>query len=171
MLLAALVAGIVGLFLPFVEVKTPILKLGFTAYDLTFKLDKAHKLVDTKLPALAKRRLKRLSSAQEDLQLALEASRFAAFAFVPAVLLGVLGFIGLVRRQVGRFIGLLSVLLGLTSIGLWVGLRLGTQYAMEEAELGRTTVMLALGAHLLIVVGGLAVIAGLGALFSPDESG
>lgn len=168
MLLAALVAGIAGLFLPFVEVHTPIVRVGFTAFDLTFKMDRAHKLVDTKLPALAKRRLKRVTSAQEDLRLALEASRFAAVAFVPAILLGVLGVIGLLRKHVGRFLGALGLLLGLVSIAAWIGLRMGVQYAMEEAELGRTTVELALGANLLLVVGGIAVLAGLGALFAPD---
>jgi hypothetical protein len=168
MLLAALVAGIAGTFLPFVEVHTPILRVGFTAFDLTFKMERTHKLVDTKLPAMAKRRLKKFTSAQEDLQLALEASRFAAFAFIPAVLLGVLGAIGLFRRHVGRFIGAISLLLGLASVATWIGLRMGVQYAVEEADLGKTTVGLAIGANLVLVVGGIAILAGLGALFAPD---
>jgi hypothetical protein len=173
MLLAALAAGIAGLFLPFVEVKAPIasreITLGFTAFDLTFGMERSHKLIDTKLPALAKKRFKRFSSSQEDLQLVLEASRFAAFAFLPAVLLGVMGLIGLLRKRVGRLIGALAVPLGLVSIGTWIGLRYGMEYAAKEADLGKVTVSQGVGAHMLLVVGGLAVIAGLGALFQPDD--
>jgi uncharacterized membrane protein len=169
MLLAALVAGVAGLFLPFVEIKGPI-TLGFTAFDLSFGMERSHKLIDTKLPALAKKKLKRVSSAQEDLQLVLEASRFAAAAFIPAVLLGLFGVIGLLRKRVGRLIGLLAVPLGLASIGLWFGLRYAIQYAAQEAELPKQiAVNLGLGAHALLAVGGIAVIAGLGALFNPDD--
>jgi hypothetical protein len=167
MLLAACVAGIVGLFLPFVEVKGPI-ALGFTAFDLSFGMEKSHKIVDAKIPAIMKRRMKRMRSAQEDLQLVLEVSRFAALAFIPAVLLGALGVAGTLRRRVGRVIGGFALPLGLLSIGTWIGLRIGMQYAVEEAELGKTTVNMGFGGHALLIVGGLAVIAGLGALVKPD---
>ena len=62
----------------------------------------------------------------------------------------------------------LGLLLGLGSIAAWLGLRFALQYAAEEAELGKAEVGMELGAHALIVLGGLAVIAGLGALIRPD---
>jgi hypothetical protein len=43
------------------------------------------------------------------------------------------------------------------------------QYAAAEADLGKVEVSLQLGAHALLVIGGLGLLAGFGALIKPDR--
>jgi len=172
MLLAAMVAAVFGAFLPLIDIKYGRLTLGLTAMDLSFGMDKTRALAEKeipKLPSVLNKRLQNTRSNQEDLKLVLDASRWAALAFVPGVLLGVLGVVGLIRRRVGRVSGVFALLLGLGSIAAWLGLRFGLAYAEQEADLGKVVVSLQVGAHLLLVVGGIAVLAGLGALFQPDQ--
>jgi hypothetical protein len=167
--LAAGVAAVIGMFLPLIEIKHKPITLGFTAVDLSFGMETTRSLAVKELPKLLDRKLRRVRSAQEDLQLVLDASKWAVLAFVPGMLLGLFGAIGVLRKRVGRVLGVLALLLGLGSIGAWIGLRMGLAYAAEEAEMGKVAVALQLGAHALIVVGGLGVLAGLGALFQPDQ--
>lgn len=172
-LLAAMVAAIFGAFLPMIDVKYGRITLGLTAMDLSFGMDKTRSLAEKelpKLPNLVEKRLRGARSNQEDLRLVLEASRWAALAFAPGILLGVLGAVGLVRKRVGRVIGVFALLLGLGSIIAWLGLRFGLAYAEQEADLGKVVVVLQVGSHLLLVVGGLGVLAGLGALLKPDRA-
>ncbi|MBA2541277.1 MAG: hypothetical protein H0V17_16670 [Deltaproteobacteria bacterium] len=169
MFLAAGVAAVFGMFLPLIEIKHKPVTLGFTAVELSFGMDTTRALAVKELPRLLDRKLKRVRSAQEDLQLVLEASKWAILAFAPGILLFVFGAIGLLRKRVGRVLGVLAFLLGLGSIGAWIGLRMGLAYAAEEVEMGTVAVALQVGAHSLLVIGGLGVLAGLGALFQPDR--
>jgi len=168
MLLAAGVAGVMGLFLPLVQLERGKLVVGFTAKDLSFGMERTRAVIDKQLPRLVEKRLSRLHETREDLQLVLDASRWAAGAFVPGILLGLLGAVGAIRKRAGRWLGALAVPLGLASIGAWFGLRYAMQVAAEEAGLGKIEVGLQLGAHALLVIGGLGLIAGLGALIQPD---
>jgi hypothetical protein len=169
MLLAAGVAGVIGLFLPLVEVRHGPVVMGFTAFDLSFGMDKTRSLLDTQLPKFAEKRLpSNVRIARDDARLIAEASQGAALAFAPAMLMAVFAIIGFLRKRFGRILGLGAFVLGLGSIGAWIGLRYVIQYALEEAALKRTTVNLQLGAHLLLVIGGLGVLAGLGALVKPE---
>jgi hypothetical protein len=173
MLLAAMVAAVFGAFLPMVDIKYGRITLGLTAMDLSFGMDKTRTLAEKELPRLPNvldKRLKNVRSDQEDLRLVLEASKWAGLAFVPGVVLGVIGAVGLIRRRVGRVSGVFALLLGLGSIIAWLGLRFGLAYAEQEADLGKVSVTLQVGAHLLLVVGGIGVLAGLGALFKPDRA-
>jgi hypothetical protein len=169
MLLIAGVAGVIGLFLPLVEVRHGPIVVGFTAKQLSFGMDQTHSILDAKLPRFAERRLPTdVRTMREDARLVADASRGAALAFAPAALLAVLGIVGFARRRFGRIFGALAVLLGLSSIGAWVGLRYVLQYALEEAAFKRTTVALQLGEHALLVIGALGVLAGIGALARPE---
>lgn len=179
MVLIAGIAGLIGLFLPLVEVRHGPIALGFSAKQLSFGMETEHALLDAELPAVAKRLLPRrgkvaslaadLRSTRRDVRLVADASRGAALAFAPAALMLALAAIGLLRRGFGRLSGALALLLGLASIGAWLGLRYVIRYALDEGAWERTTVTLQLGGHLLLVAGALSALAGLGALFSPDR--
>jgi hypothetical protein len=176
LLAVAFVATIIGAFVPMVAIKYGRVTLGLTAMDLSFGMDKTRAVAEKELPKLPKvigkrleSRLDSLRSDQTDLQLVLEASKWAMAAFIPGLLLGLLGGIAIARRKLGRVIGVLSIPLGLASIGAWFGLRFAMQYAAAEADLGKVEVALQLGAHALLVIGGLGLLAGLGALIKPDR--
>lgn len=180
MLLAAGVAGVIGLFLPLVEVKHGPFVVSFTAKQLSFGLDNAHSFLDTvetaqgildkRLPKLGKRIPGDVRTYREDARMVAEASRGAALAFAPAAIMFLLGALGLLRKQFGRISGALALLLGLSSIAAWIGLRFVMQYALEEVALKRTTVAMQIGAHVLLVIGALGVLAGIGALVQPETS-
>ncbi len=172
LLVVAFVASVVGAFLPMVDIQYGRIAMGLTAYDLSFKMDRTRSLAETQLPRLPKvinKRLDNVRSNQSDLALVLEASRWAIAAFIPGVLLGLLGVIGLLRRRVGRVIGALAIPLGLGSIAAWFGLRYALEYAAAEADLGNVHVALQVGAHALLAIGGLGLIVGFGALVRPDR--
>lgn len=173
----AFVASIIGAFVPMVDIKYGRMALGLTAMDLSFGMDKTRALADKEIPKLPKMigkrldsRLDSLRSDQGDLQLVLEASKWAVAAFIPGLLLGLLGGVAIARRKMGRVLGALAVPLGLASIAGWFGLRYAMQYAAAEADLGKVEVALQVGAHALLVIGGLGVLAGFGALIKPDQA-
>jgi hypothetical protein len=170
MMIVAGLIGFAGMFLPLVEVRHGPIVLGFSAKDLSFGMDRTHSLLDKEIPKFAERRLPAdLRGAREDARLVAEASRGAALAFVPAALMTLLGAIGYARRRFGRILGACAFLLGLSSIGAWIGLRFAIRYALEEIALERTTVGLQLGAHTLLAIGGLGLLAGIGALAQPER--
>jgi hypothetical protein len=74
------------------------------------------------------------------------------------VLLGILGVIGLLRRRVGRVLGIFAIPLGLASIAGWLGLRYALQFAAEEADLGKVSVTLQVGTHALLAIGALGLV-------------
>jgi hypothetical protein len=177
MLVAAGIAGVFGLFLPLVEVKHRAIVVSYSAKQLSFGMDNAHKLLDSyeaaqgvldkRAPRLGKKIPGDLRYGEQDARMVADASRGAALAFAPAAILLVLGAIGLVRKQLGRISGGLALLLGLSSIGAWIGLKMVLDYALEEVALKRTTVAMQIGAHMLLVIGALGAIAGIGALVKP----
>jgi len=168
MLLAGLVGGVMGMFLPFVHVRRAPLALGLSAYELSFKMERTRAVVEKQIPGFLDRRLGSVRDARDDLREVLEYSRWAALAFVPAILLGVLGAIGVVRRRVGRVLGALALPLGGMSVAGWFALRYGIAYGVEEAGISKLEVTMQLGAHVLLVIGGLGVVAAIGALVQPD---
>jgi len=169
LLLAAGLAGVIGMFLPLIEIKHGPIVMGLTAGQLSFGMDKTHSLLERQLPSFAEKRLPGgVRSARDDARLVAEASRGAALAFVPAAVMAVLGMIGLLRQRFGRVLGGAALLLGISSLAGWLGLRYVIGYALEEVALKRTTVALQLGAHMLLVIAALGVLGGIGALFRPE---
>jgi hypothetical protein len=168
LLLAAGVAGVIGVFLPMVQLSRGPLVVGYTATDLSFGLEKTHAVANKRLPRFVAKRMTRVVDTQSDLRDVLDAAKWAAAAFVPGILLGLFGAIGVARRRVGRVLGALSLVLGAASLAAWFGLRYAMQYAAEEADLGKIHVDLQIGAHALLAIGMIGVIAALGALISPD---
>lgn len=174
-MLAAGVAAVIGLFLPFVHVRRAPIGLSFSAKDLSFGLGKTRTIVEKEMPAIERRlpkivdkRLGSVHSAQDDLTTVLEASKWSALAFLPGALLGLLGAIATWRRRAGRSVGAPAVLFGLISIAGWFGMRWAMGFAVEEAEIDKLEVTMEFGAHFLLGIGVLGAIAGIGALIKPD---
>lgn len=168
LLIAAGLAGFIGLFLPMVEVTRGPFRVSLSAKQLSFGLDTAHRWLDTVEEArdtanrfkIAKRATERLLAGEEDVRLVADASRGAALAYAPAALLFIVGAVGALRKRVGRIAGALAVLLGLGSIGSWIGLRFVLRYALDDMALEHTSVAMQIGAHLLLAVGALGVLGG-----------
>lgn len=176
MLIAAGVAAVFGLFLPFIHITRGPVSIGFNAKDLTFGMAKTRAVVEKQLPGftqkplpnVAEHQISRVRDAQEDLHTALDYSKYAAYAFLPGLILGLLGGIALWRKRAGRLLGLMALPFGIVSVGAWFGLRYAIVYAVEEADISKLEVTMQLGGHALLVIGVLGVVAGFGALLQPD---
>jgi hypothetical protein len=173
LVIVAGVLGLVGLFSPLMQTYTKskygAVTFDLTAYELTFGLEKAHKYLDRDLPFGAERLIPPdIKSARSDVRLVGEASRGAAGLFVPALVLLLVGGIGLFYGRFGRALGALSVLFGVLSVGAFFGLRYGIDYGMKEAGLQHTTVVTLSGSYVLLVIGLLGIAGGIGALVKPQ---
>jgi hypothetical protein len=172
MLIAAGLAAVAGLFLPLIVIQRGPVRVGLTAMELSFHLDKTRALLDKEfqIPPIADRRIPAdWKDARDDARTAADASRGAAAAFLPGLLIGALAAIALLRGKVGRFSGALALLLGLASAGAWIGLRFVIRYAIDEIELKKTELAMSYGGWCLLGIGILGVLAGIGALARPDK--
>ena len=168
-----LIAGIIGVFAmfrPLVGVGRAPLRIQLSAYELSFGMDRTHRLLDTKLPRIAEKRLRAdWIETRDDIKLVADASKHAALAFIPAGLILLLGAFTTWRKRTGRIEGAIAILLGLASIAAWIGLRYGVWYgAQEEPVLARSHLELKWAAHVLLVAGVLAIFAGVQALRRVD---
>lgn len=161
---------LLGAFLPLIEVHhARVPPVALTARELTFGLERMHKLIERQLPGVVEAHIPAyIREARDDIRTVAEASRYAVLLFIPGALVLALGIAGLYRRRVGRITGALAVVLGLASIAQWFVLRFGIDYGLEEAELKRTQVALEIGAHALFAGGLAAVALGIAILLRPD---
>ncbi len=160
-------AGIGGFFRPFASahVEQPSVTVELTAYQLVkgIKFKELVKQVENvehsgRSRVDADRLAKELEEGTPSI-----AGGAAVLVYVPAALLALLGAIAVARGKLGRFGGLVSLLLGAISSAVWALLYI----ASHEAK--QATVLLGIGAHLLLVAGLAGVLAGLGAIISPDR--
>jgi hypothetical protein len=164
LVLLAGIVGVIGFFLPFVDVHTTEARFGKhpSAFELVRRLDGLDAMTQdlTKL-GIGDADAKRMATqAHEQLETARTA---ASVIYAPAVLLALLGAICGARRRMGRFAGLLALILGAVSAAVW-----GVFYYVASGDPHRSATM-GLGANLLLACGAAAVIAGLGALILPDR--
>jgi hypothetical protein len=166
------VVGFIGLFTPLLEIRHGIVGVELSAKQLTFGFEDAHALLQRELPmAIEKRLPASMRSGRDDVRLIAEASKHAALLYVPAVLLMLLGAIGLAtRKPFNRVFAAVALLFGLASIAAFVGLRVGLHAGLEEAMFKRTTVELLNGAFLLLIAGIGGTFAGIGALVKPERA-
>lgn len=162
--------GLVGLFVPLLEIRHGIVAVELSAKELTFGFKGTHALLQKELPQIIEKRLPAsIRSGRDDARLIAQASKHAALMYIPAALLLALGLFGLfTKRPFGRGFGALALLFGLASIAAFIGLRVGLRYGLEEAMFKRTTVELLNGAYLLFIAGLGGVVAGIGALVKPE---
>ena len=167
------VVGVVGLFVPVLEIRHDVVAIELTAKELTFGFKGTHALLARNLPAILEKRLPAsIRSGRDDARQIAQVSRHAALMYIPAGLLLLLGLVGLSsKRPFGRGLGAIALVFGLASIAAYFGLRAGIRYGLEEAMFKRTTVNLLNGAFLLLVAGLGGTAAGIGALVRPERRG
>jgi hypothetical protein len=168
-----LLVGVVGataVFAPMLEVKRGRVPLELSARQLSFGLERPYQWVERDLPAGAERYLPaRLRSARSDARDVAEVTRYAAAAYVPSAMLALWGLVGVLRRRFGRVLAGLTVLTALVQAGAWVALYIGLGIARRESGIPGLELGLQFGMHVLLVVAGLALVAGLGGLARPDR--
>ena len=164
LVLLAGIAGITGFFLPFVNVHTRDARFG--RHPSAFELVRRIETLDSMTQGLTALGIAPPDARQsaEQAHAALETARTAASViYAPAVLLALLGIVCGLRRRMGRLAGFLALVLGAASAAVWAVFH---YVASSDPHHGAT---LGLGAHLLLACGAAGVIAGLGALLSPDR--
>jgi hypothetical protein len=168
-----LIAGILGVlavFQPMISIGRGPVKVELSAYELSFGLGKSRKLIDAKIPSIAKKHIPPdILQTKDDIKLVSDATKGAALAYVPALVLLLLGAFTVWRKRTWRPLGALAILMGLISIAAWFGIRYGVAYGIEEEPaLARLHLQPIFGAHVLFVCGALALLGGLKALLNRD---
>jgi hypothetical protein len=161
MLLIAGIIGTLAMFQPMMSLGRGPLKIKTSAYELSFGLDRIHKVVDRKLPGFAEQRVPAdIRETRDDIKLVVHASRAAALAYVPAILILLLGGFAVWRKRTHLAVALGVLPLALASIGAWFGARYGVTYGREEEPaLARLHFQLEWAAHVLLVVGVVVIVA------------
>lgn len=155
-------AGLAGFFLPMAKfTDASNTTTSFSALDIMRGGGNAHAVVG-KAEAVgeeyAKKMTERLEAQVETGIMALKGV-IAGF-FVPALLLTILGGVGVARGKFGRLGGVFALVLGLVSAAIWGIFFLG---AKDDASY-----KLGLGLHALLIAGLGGLVGGLGALIKPD---
>lgn len=160
--------GVLAMFQPLMKIGRYKLRTEVSAYDLSFGLEKTHKALNAKLPFLIDRRIPPdVKQAREDIKVVMDASKFAALAFIPAGVLLLIGSIAMLRKRLNKPLAALCVLFGLASAAAYVGLKYGIAYGeQEEPIIKRVSIELLIGAKVLVAGGIASVIAGLATLFT-----
>lgn len=168
-LFAIALIGIVGAFLPLIQIRSHGIPMDVTPKELSFGFEKAHKVIDYKLPAFAEKRLPAdIKSTRDDIRLVGQAMKWAMALFIPIALMMLFAVLAQWKGRLTRGSAVIVVLLGGISAASWFVLRYALDYGLEEIALKRTTVVLAPGAHFLLVAGIGAVVVGLLGVLRPE---
>lgn len=161
--LLAGVAGIIGFFTPLIEYRTPDGRLSgdASAFQLARSVDNLGDIsAQGQSLGLSREDSQRIAKVFHD---GLNAYRGVAIAyFAPAGLLALLGILLLLRDRMGRFSGLVALMLGGACCAVF-GLFWQADQSSRDASAS-----LGLGLYLLLGAGLGGVLAGLGALVTPD---
>lgn len=170
-LFAIALIGIVGAFLPLVQIRSHGIPMDVTPRELSFGFEKAHKLIDYKLPSFAQKRLPPdIVATRDDIRLVASAMKWAMALFIPVALMMLFAVLAQFRGRLTRTTAVLVVLLGAISATSWFVLRFALDYGLAEVALKRTTVVLAPGAHFLLVIGLAAIVVGLLGAIRPEPA-
>lgn len=164
LVLLAGVAGIIGFFTPLIEYRSTDGKItgDASAFQMVRGVDSASDIfAQGEQLGLSREDSQRIAQVFRD---GLNAYRGVAIAFfAPAALLALLGIIQLLRDRMGRFSGLLAIILGAACCAVFALFWRADQTSRDaSASLG-------LGLYLLLGAGLGGVLAGLGALVHPDH--
>ncbi|HLL25131.1 MAG TPA: hypothetical protein VK427_23510 [Kofleriaceae bacterium] len=170
-LFVAGLVGLVGLFVPLVSLGKNLTHVEVSARDLSFGLERTHKVIDARIPPVVAKRMPRdVITGREDVRTVLKALRGAAAAFIPSALLLAFGVAGMWRGRSGRGLAAAALVCGVASIAAYLGLRYGIDYGYnEEPLLKRVDLTIELGAYLLIVAGIGGIAGGLLGIIKPEE--
>jgi hypothetical protein len=169
-LFAIALIGIVGAFMPLVQVRSHGIPFDFTPRELSFGFERTHKILDYKLPAFAEKRIPaEIRDTRDDVRIVATAMKYAMALFIPIGLMMLLAVSAQWKGRLTRPGAALVVLLGLISAASWFVLRYAIDYGLEEIALKRTTVILAPGAHFLLVAGIAAIVVGVLGVVRPER--
>ena len=158
------IIGIVGFFLPFVDVHTAEARFGRhpSAFELVRRIEGLDAMtLDLSKLGLADADAKRMAAQAHD---QLEQARTAASViYAPAALMALLGIFCGIRRRMGRLAGLFSLILGAASGAVW-----SIFFYVAQGDPHHSATM-GLGATLLLACGAAGIVAGLGAMIVPDR--
>jgi hypothetical protein len=158
------VLGLIGFFLPFVKAGTPGGKgeVGVSGFQFVRGIGDISKMIpEEDLKGIGHEELARAEKVFNDtLQ---TASGYVLMFYIPAALVLLLGAICVARGKMGRFAGLLALLVGGASAGVWA------LFNMVANEDKAGNVSLGMGLHLILVAGICGMVAGLGCLVKPDN--
>ena len=159
-----------ALFQPMIGIGRGPLRVELSAYELSFGLEKTRFALNAKVPAFAAKRIPPdVLQAREDMALVAFASRGAAALYIPAALLLLLGGLAIKQKRTSKGVAIAGGVLGLLCIGLWVGIREAVFYGIEEEPaLERLHFGPEFGAHVLLVIGIVAVLGTIGAFRKID---
>lgn len=170
-LFAIAIIGIVGAFMPLIQIRSHGIPFDLTPRELSFGFERTHKVLDYKLPAFAEKRLPQdIRDTRDDIKLVATAMKFAMALFVPIALMMLFAVLAQWKGRLTRGMSAMVVLLGLVSAASWFVLRYALDYGLEEIALKRTTVVLAPGAHFLLVAGIGGFVAGMLGLVRPERA-
>jgi hypothetical protein len=162
LILLAGILGVFALFQPMIGIGRGPLRIGVSAYELSFGLTKTHMALDAKLPDFATKRISADTlQTRDDIKLIADASRGAALAYVPALLLLLIGGFTIWRKRTPRALAVVSGVLGLVSSAAWASIHYAIIYGREEEPaLARLQFKAEFGALALLIAGVLALVAG-----------
>jgi len=170
-LFAIAIIGLVGAFMPLIRIRSHGIPMDVTPRELSFGFEKAHKIIDYELPAFAEKRLPAdIKSTRDDIRLVAGAMKWAMALFIPIGLMMLFAVLAQWKGRLTRIAAIAVVLLGAISTASWFVLRYALDYGLEEIAIKRTTVVLAPGAHFLLVVGIGAVVVGLLGTIRPEAA-
>jgi hypothetical protein len=162
--LLAGIAGVIGFFTPLIDYRSADGKLtgDASAFQIARGVDSARDLrIQAEALGVSHADSERLARA---FSAGIEAYAGAIVAcFVPGGVLAALGLILMLRDRMGRFAGLLAILLGGACGAVFARFWQADQLSNDPAA------SLGLGVYLLLAAGLGGVLAGLGALVSPDR--
>jgi hypothetical protein len=164
LVLLAGVAGIIGFFTPLIEYRSTDGKItgDASAFQMARGVDNAADVfAQGEQLGLSREDAQRIAKVFRD---GLNAYRGVAIAFfAPAGLLTLLGVVLLLRDRMGRFSGLIALILGGACCAVFALFWQADQNSRDASA------ALGLGVYLLLGAGLGAVLAGLGALVAPDH--
>ena len=164
--LAGGLLGIIGFFLPFISAQIEGKELGVSAFQVIKGIDLAEEVADEAAAAAKAENAAaagEVDKARSDFQDVLgKIKAFLYAVYAPALLMLLFGILGAVKHRFGRGVGVLSLLLGLLTLGVWALLSAAAGEAGGEAKLG-------LGAQLLLATGIGGALGGLVATIKPDR--
>jgi len=168
-LLAIALIGASGIFMDLIVVKTHGIPIKLTARQLSFGFERTHKVLDYKLPPFVEKRVPRdYLDARDDARLVAGAVKWAFVLYIPVGFLLLLGLGAQFSGRLTRAACAFAIFLGVLMSASWFVIRYAIDYGLSELELRRTTIVLAPGAHLFLILGIATIVVGLVGLIRPE---
>jgi len=161
------ILGIIAFFLPLIAVKDSGVEGALSAFTIVKGIDQASDVINDKAVAAAADSAEEFASQKKDANDALGAVKGVVLAiFAPALLLVVIGGVGVMRKKFGRLGGTGALLFGLIGLGIWAVLNSAANDVASDAHAGSVK---GIGMYLLAVTGACGILGGLMTLVKPDR--